>query len=199
MRQLTPRYKTHGTRQVWLTFDDGPHGTNTPRVLDVLAGHGITAVFFLVGRNAAAYPQIVKRMAREGHRIGNHTYNHPDLRKLGRAKVREEILKTEKLIAPFIKGRKLFRPPYGAHNATVDDVLADLGYRLVLWNVDPLDWNKAYQPTKWTDLAMSQIRARSNAVVLAHDIHRTTAAHLDSLIRRIKRLPGTRFQPAASL
>jgi peptidoglycan/xylan/chitin deacetylase (PgdA/CDA1 family) len=198
-RAFAPRYKAAGVREVWLTFDDGPHGANTPKVLDTLAAHGITATFFIVGRQAAAYPQIVRRIAREGHRIGNHTYNHPDLRKISRAKVRDEIAKTESHVAPYMKGRKLLRPPYGAHNADVDDVVASLGYRLVLWNIDPQDWNKAYRPTKWMDLAMSQIRARSHAVVLAHDIHRSTAANLDTLIRRIKKLPGTRFMAAASL
>lgn len=88
---------------------------------------------------------------------------------------------------------KLFRPPYGAHNATVDAVVASLGYRTILWNVDTVDWSKAFQPDRWVDHGTAQIAARSSSLALNHDIHRTTAANLDRFLRRIKAIRGATF------
>lgn len=190
---LTPRYIQAKTKTIWLTFDDGPHITRTPKVLDVLAAHGIRATFFLVGKNAAFYPAIVKRIAAEGHAVGNHTYRHPDLTKLTSAKIREELLLTEKHIAKAMGSRKLFRPPYGAHNHKVDTVAAALGYRTILWNVDTVDWSKDYQPTRWVDHGIAQIKARTNSVALNHDIHKSTAENLDLFIRKIKAIRGAQF------
>ncbi len=190
---IAPSYLTRGTRTVWLTFDDGPHYSCTPKVLDVLAAHGIRATFFVVGKNAAYYPRIVERAAREGHGIANHTYRHPDLRTVSSAKVREELVLTEKHIAKAMGKRKLFRPPYGAHNAKVDAVVAELGYRTILWSVDTVDWSKHYKPTRWIDHGVAQIKAKSDCVVLMHDIHRTTADNLDTFIRKIKKIGGVKF------
>jgi peptidoglycan/xylan/chitin deacetylase (PgdA/CDA1 family) len=196
---VKPRYRVAGVRNVWLTFDDGPKPGTTPKVLDVLSAHGITAVFFVIGKQAALHPELVKRIAREGHRIANHTYGHPKLTTLTRAQVKSELQRTERLIGPYMTGRKLFRPPYGAHNAMVDDVSAALGYRTVIWNVDTVDWNRAYQPSKWVQHGINQIRARSDSVVLNHDIWKSTADNLDLFIRRIKALGNVRFRKAAEL
>jgi peptidoglycan/xylan/chitin deacetylase (PgdA/CDA1 family) len=114
-------------------------------------------------------------------------------------KVRQEIERTEAIIAPYVKGPKLIRPPYGAHNAIVDQVIGDLGYRLLIWNVDTVDWNKAYQPQRWVTHAMNQIRSRKSSVVLNHDIHRTTADHLSEFITKIKALGGVSFGVPADL
>lgn len=196
---VKPRYRVAGARSVWLTFDDGPKPATTAKILDVLSAHGITAVFFVIGKQAALHPEIIKRIAREGHRIGNHTYGHPKLTTLTRAQVKSELQRTEALIKPYVTGRKLFRPPYGAHNAMVDDVVASLGYRTVIWNVDTVDWNRAYQPAKWVQHGLNQIRARSDSVVLNHDIWKSTADNLDLFIRRIKALGNVRFRKAAEL
>lgn len=196
---VKPVYKAAGVRSVWLTFDDGPKPATTSKVLDVLSAHGITAVFFVIGRQAKQHPELIKRIAREGHRIGNHTFNHPKLTTLTKAQVRSEIVTTEQLIKPYVTGRKLFRPPYGAHNAVVDDVVTSLGYRTIMWNVDTVDWNKAYQPTKWLQHGVDQIRARSDSVVLNHDIWKTTADNLALFIRRIKALGNVRFRKASEL
>ena len=96
-------------------------------------------------------------------------------------------------------GRKLFRPPYGAHNAAVDDVAADLGYRLVLWSVDTIDWSANYKPDKWVQHGINQIKARKSSVVLNHDIHRTTAGNLDLFIQKIKAISGAKFKLASTL
>jgi peptidoglycan/xylan/chitin deacetylase (PgdA/CDA1 family) len=153
----------------------------------------------VVGRNCVLYPQTLKLVVDAGHRIANHTYTHPNLTTLTRAKIKEELLKTEKIISPFMHGRKLFRPPYGAHNAAVDDVAADMGYRLVLWSVDTIDWSPNFKPDKWVQHGVNQIKARQSSVVLNHDIHRTTAGNLDLFIRKIKAISGAKFKPAATL
>lgn len=198
-KPVTPRFKSAGAKEIWLTFDDGPHPVHTKKVLDVLARHGATATFFVIGRNCAFYPKTLKAIADAGHRIGNHTWNHPKLTTLSKAKIKEELLKTEKVILPFMEGKKLFRPPYGAHNATVDEVVADLGYRTVIWNVDTVDWSKDFQPAKWVDHGLAQIKARQNSVVLNHDIWRSTASNLDTFMTRIKSIKSAAFKPAATL
>lgn len=199
LKPIVPDYKATGGKEIWLTFDDGPHPTHTKKVLATLKSHGLTATFFVIGRHCALYPQTLKFVADGGHRIANHTYNHPKLTTLTKAKVKEEIVKTETLIAPYVQGRKLFRPPYGAHNAAVDDVVADLGYRLVTWNVDTVDWSKEYKPDKWVQHGISQIKARQNSVVLNHDIWKSTAANLDLFIQKIKAIKGAQFKAASTL
>lgn len=196
---IVPKYSATGGKEIWLTFDDGPSPVHTKKVLSTLAGHHIKATFFLIGKHCELYPDTVKLVADGGHRIGNHTYDHKKLTTLTRGQIRDEIVKTEALIAPFMRGRKLFRPPYGAHNALVDDVAAELGYRVVIWNVDTVDWNKDFRPDKWVQHGINQIKARQSSVVLNHDIYRSTAGNLDLFIQKIKAISGAKFQPAASL
>jgi peptidoglycan/xylan/chitin deacetylase (PgdA/CDA1 family) len=196
---LVPSYAASGRRKVWLTFDDGPHPRYTARVLDVLAAHGVKATFFVIGRNAKDFMSVIARAADAGHRIGNHTYNHPDLTGLSEARVRDELKRTEALIGRHMRGPKLMRPPYGAHNGMVDRVVRGLGYRLVIWSVDTVDWSRAFKPDKWVRHGVNQISARSNSVVLNHDVHKTTVDHLDTFIRRIKALGNVTFGSPADL
>src|SRR5690242_14619137 len=81
-----------------MTFDDGPSAENTPRLLDILKQRGIKATFFLIGQNAAEYPDLVKRILAEGHEIGNHSWTHPQLSKLGDERVTQEIVRTQDAI-----------------------------------------------------------------------------------------------------
>jgi peptidoglycan-N-acetylglucosamine deacetylase len=198
-RPVIPSYSALGGKEIWLTFDDGPHPVNTKKVLSVLAAHDIKAVFFVIGKHCKLYPDTLKLVAQAGHRIGNHTYSHKKLTALTRAQIKDEIVRTEALIAPYMHGRKLFRPPYGAHNGLVDDVAAELGYRVVIWNVDTVDWSKDFRPDKWVQHGINQIKARHSSVVLNHDIHRSTAANLDLFVQKIKAISGAKFQPASSL
>jgi peptidoglycan/xylan/chitin deacetylase (PgdA/CDA1 family) len=187
------------TKHIWLTFDDGPHSTNTDKVLATLAQHGIKATFFVVGENVKSRKQIVQRAFDAGHRIGNHSYSHPNLTTLTDAQIRDQIVKTETLISGFLGKAKLFRPPYGAHNARVDKIIAQLGYRSIFWNVDTEDWNKKNQPTGWITLGVNQIKVRSDCRVLNHDIHTTTAANLATFIQRIKQLGNVTFMDPSTL
>jgi peptidoglycan/xylan/chitin deacetylase (PgdA/CDA1 family) len=191
--------QTYGTledgREVLVTFDDGPHPKFTPKLLDILKEHEIKGVFFVLGQRVAAAggKDIVRRAFEEGHRIGNHTYTHPDLRKLDEAKVREELVRTEQLIAPWLGDHKLFRPPYGAHNPTVDKVVRELGYHMVLWSVDSEDWRPERKPTGWIDTSVGQIRLRGHSVFLCHDIHQTTVSNFGAFVEEVKKIPKANF------
>jgi peptidoglycan/xylan/chitin deacetylase (PgdA/CDA1 family) len=190
--------KTYGTleggREVVLTFDDGPHPRLTPKLLDCLAAEALKGVFFVVGTNVAARGgrDIVARAFAEGHRIGNHTFSHPDLTKLSEEKVREELTRTEELIAEFLTEHKLFRPPYGAHNSVVDRIVSELGYHVVLWSVDSQDWSPANKPTKWINIALNQIKTRGHSVFLCHDIHPTTVNNFPAFLNKVREIPKAR-------
>lgn len=156
-----------------MTFDDGPHPQHTPRLLDMLKQRGIKATFFLVGQNAAQYPEILKRMAAEGHELANHSYTHPILNPLGEGGIRDQLEKTHQAVlgATGIT-MKLLRPPYGALTETMRRwTYQTFGYRTILWDVDPLDWK-----VRDAGRVQSEIlgHARSGSIVLAHDIHRST-------------------------
>ena len=147
----------------------------------------------MVGTNAKAQPSLLRDISGAGHLIGNHTWDHPDLSRLSASAVRDQLERTRDVIAQYPGGTTLFRPPYGAHNATVDKVVSQLGYRSILWSVDTLDWNKSYKPDKWIQHGLDQIRNRTSSLVLAHDIQKTTAAHFDAFLSRISSLSKTAF------
>jgi len=176
-----------------------PHPKQTGRVLKTLDKFGVKATFFVVGENAGKQRRLVKKAFDAGHRIGNHSFTHPDLTKLGDDEIRSEIARTHDIISDYLGRDWIFRPPYGAHNARVDKVVAALGYRSVLWNVDTLDWSAKYQPDKWVQHRIDQIRARDQSRVLNHDIHETTADNLEMFIERIKEIGGVTFKSPSTL
>jgi peptidoglycan/xylan/chitin deacetylase (PgdA/CDA1 family) len=180
------RYHGIAAKKVWLTFDDGPHPECTEKVLDVLKAYRIGATFFVLGASVERWgTAILERMGAEGHSIGNHAYSHTDLTTRTESEVRNEIRRTETLIGHLPNTERVFRPPYGASNSTVDRVARELNYRKVLWNVDTRDWDSAYQPNQWVERALSRVLRRKRSVVIAHDIHKTTADHLADLIEQI--------------
>lgn len=181
--------------RVVLTFDDGPHPENTPRVLDLLAKENVKAVFFTVGERlqAPGALDIVRRATREGHLIGNHSFSHPKLTEVSPEDVRSQIARTQQLISEFEPKHKLFRPPYGAHNNSVKAIAKKLKYKTVLWNVDSGDWKAENQPSAWVDVAVEQISKRYLSICLLHDYYSHTAAHLPQLLEKLKRLPDLHF------
>ena len=174
------------SRIVWLTFDDGPHPVVTPRILEVLAAYRVKATFFVLGSRITHLEKpILARVDEEGHTIGNHGFSHRDLRELSPQQIRDEVRRTADLIAEFRHMEMIFRPPYGASNPVVDQIVEELGYRLILWDVDSRDWHPELRPDRWIERTAACIRAQVRPIVLAHDIHETTADHLGSLIERI--------------
>ncbi len=136
-------FKTNGpsTRQVALTFDDVPDPRFTPQVLDVLKKYNVKATFFIVGKRAEKHPALVKRMVREGHIMGNHSYSHPEFSKLTMNDFRKQILHTGDIIHNLTGYTpKMIRPPYGDINEKQLQWAQKQQYSIVNWNVDSLDW-----------------------------------------------------------
>lgn len=128
-------------RQVALSFDDAPDANFTPQILNVLKHYGVKATFFIVGNRAEAHPDIVKRIVQEGHAIGNHSYNHPNLPKVTDNEFHFQVQHTSQIIQNITGySPKLFRPPYGNVNGNQIEWLASQNYTIVNWNVDSLDW-----------------------------------------------------------
>lgn len=195
-----PQWNAAATKKVWLTFDDGPHGTYTNQILSTLATAGAKATFFMVGVQVKAYSSVAKRVFDAGHRVGNHTWSHKNLTTLAEGAIREEIRKADEVLAPYLGSEKILRQPYGATNALVDKVIRDLGYRSVLWTVDTKDWHADYQPTRWMDYGLDQVEAKDHCVILMHDIQKTTAANLPMFVSSLKQvMGGASFQPPLSL
>lgn len=173
-----------------LTFDDGPNEKLTPRLLDLLAQHHIHATFFVLGECVERNPDILKRAAREGHEIGNHSWSHPNLAKMSDESVRGQIKRTEELIAGTTGTRPtLFRPPYGSITAHQKHLVHDeLGYQIILWDVDPLDW-KNPGPTVVANRILKETRPGS--IVLSHDIHAQT---IEAMPRTLNELEAKGFK-----
>ncbi len=129
------------TNKIALTFDDGPDGLYTSQILDVLKAHNVPSTFFLVGSKAETHAQEVHRIVAEGHVIANHTWSHPDLRKIDSVQLAAEIEQTEKALEK-VTGLKtaLMRPPYGAVSNEVVENLRDLNYKVINWSADSMDW-----------------------------------------------------------
>jgi peptidoglycan/xylan/chitin deacetylase (PgdA/CDA1 family) len=177
-----------------LTFDDGPLADTTGSLLDILAEHGIKAMFFMVGMRLST-PEgtsMARRVHGEGHRIGNHTYSHPDLRSLEEDRIRDELQRTHDLICEVAGGCEFFRPPFGWTTVSVSKVLQEFGYSQLLWDINTFDW-KLRRNGAWVEFGMKQVNERENGIVLMHDIHRSTVDHVDEFIRRVKRIPGSRL------
>lgn len=165
-----------------LTFDDGPNAEVTPKVLDILESEQVAASFFLVGRNVVGNEKLVKRMADDGFEIGNHSWDHPDFKKLKADRIREEVLSTQAAIvsagAPL---PTLFRPPYGSINAKIRHII---GMQTVLWNEDPRDWG-TNDPKKLEKAILAS--AKPGGVIDMHDIQPVTVKALPSAIHALKK------------
>lgn len=139
---VTPSEGEQQVMNIAITFDDGPDLKYTPRILDILQEKDVKATFFVVGIQVNKYPDVLKRIEAEGHLIGNHSYNHPNLTKLSSDELTEEIQSTDdKIFAALGHVPTLVRPPYGSVNDEVRQQLQDMGKEVVLWNIDPRDWD----------------------------------------------------------
>lgn len=170
---------------VSMTFDDGPHPTLTPALLDMLKKRRIRATFYVIGRNAARYPDIIKRMVDEGHEIGNHTWSHPFLTKLGDASVLRQIDRTNEAVYKAVKRIPVtMRPPYGALSRRQRAMLSkERDLPTILWSVDPEDWRRP-----GSSVVASRIvnRAGPGAIILSHDIHSPTIRAMPTALDGLK-------------
>ncbi|MFC4076405.1 polysaccharide deacetylase family protein [Salinithrix halophila] len=155
-----------GSKTAALTFDDGPDARYTGEVLDLLREEGVKATFFVVGQEVRQHPDVLRRIDREGHKIGNHTWSHPFLPKLTDTKVQEELDKTDREVAR-LTGRRmtLMRPPYGAYQG-VEKAILSRSYRIINWSVDSLDWRKGRGATVIEQHVTNAVRP--GAIILHH-------------------------------
>ncbi len=164
---LVPGARFRGSGQgVVLTFDDGPDPDKTPRLLDALAAAGAPATFFLIGERAARHPGLVRRIAAEGHALGNHSWSHPWLVLRSRRRIEAEVDRCQAAIedAAGVSPR-LARPPYGQRDWRYYQVLRARGLTPVLWSLDLRDYLGTAPPKLLRRLS----RARPGELVLAHD------------------------------
>lgn len=167
---------------VALTFDDGPSHEHSARLADLLRRERVPATFFMIGRSVDARPGLARRLARDGHRVHVHTYDHVDLTKRSDAQIRSQITRSERAFerAGVTPGRAV-RPPYGAINPRVRGVLRDMGYRPVLWTVDTNDWSDARTSDEIVRSVRRGLHPRAN--ILLHD-----KAGSDATIRATPRI-----------
>ena len=157
------------TKIIALTFDDGPNPYITPAILDFLAEQEVVATFYVLGFLTGQMPQIVARAVREGHQIGSHSYNHRNLSRLSQEARRQQLSRADDAISAALGfPPSTMRPPYGAYNA---GVRADLTVPLVLWSIDPWDWNTE-DAQYVADHVIS--RAQDGDIILLHDIYQST-------------------------
>lgn len=156
-------------KMVALTFDDGPNVLYTERLLDGLAERDIKATFFLIGKNAEAHPEIVSRIAQEGHLIGNHTYSHLKLTAGNEAAFQEELNRTGEIIREITGSVPVFcRPPFGVWDTRYEE---RLGIIPVLWDVDPRDWCTFDAQTVANRILAD---CHDSAIILLHDEYETS-------------------------
>ena len=162
---------TRGVRQrrvLHLTFDDGPHPEHTPALLDLLAVHRARATFFVIGQHAERNPDLVERIVREGHTLGNHSWSHPQFDRLGLPAQRDEIERTDRLLTRFDGlARHDFRPPRGVMPRPMVLDCIRRGRRIVYWSYDSLDYSQ--QPAETLIASARKHPPNAGEVLLMHD------------------------------
>jgi peptidoglycan-N-acetylglucosamine deacetylase len=152
---------------VSITFDDGPNPKATPRILDVLAREGVHATFFVLGRHADRWPELVKRMADEGHQLGNHGYHHRKLHRRSPGYVRDDLTRGAEAIerASGVRPR-VFRAPHGFRNPWVTPIARSLGERTIGWSLGV--WDSA-RPGSDEIVKRTLDGMRAGSILLLHD------------------------------
>lgn len=161
-------YNTETTQKVVaLTFDDGPYPPYTEQVLEVLKECHVPATFFVVGQNVAKYPELVKRIAAEGHQLGNHTYHHIDLLKADRRVIAEEVDSTNQaILAASGITPHLVRPPHGFRDPVVMEMMAERNLKVVEWSVMSRDWTN---PGVEAIVERTVNKVKNGSIILLHD------------------------------
>ena len=169
--------------KIALTFDDGPHPQYTPLILDILREYNVHATFFLIGENAERNPELVRRVVREGHELGNHTYLHKNLKEHTSGGIYEEIAMAEEAILRIADQRtKLLRPPGGLYDKQVCETAHRLDYDIILWTVDTFDWK---HPTPEDIIQTVESNVQCGDIILCHDFIGGAPSPTPDAIRKI--------------
>ena len=173
-------------KKIYLTFDCGYENGNTPAILEALKKHKAKATFFVVGHFLKENPDLIKQIVKEGHTIGNHTYNHPNIVGMGKEKFYEEMAAVEELYKE-ITGKemtKYYRPPQGKYDVENLKLAKERGYKTFFWSLAYVDWNVDAQPTKEEAFDKLLTRIHPGAVVLLHNTSKTNGEILDELLSK---------------
>lgn len=192
----TPTPPKPDEKLVALTYDDGP-GDHTNRLLDILRDNKVLATFFVVGRQVPTRADLVKRIVKEKHEIGNHTWDHPDLTKMTASQIEQQLLNTINAIKtaePKAQIRAV-RPPYGAFNQEILNILNKHGLSNVLWSVDTRDWADRDANIVCNRAVTS---AQPGAIILLHDIHGSSVDATPCIIDGLKKA-GYKFTTVSNL
>ena len=175
------------TKYVLLTFDDGPDAKYTPQILEILKSYDAKATFFEVGQNVVKHPDLTKQIHEQGHSVQNHTWSHPDLRKLSSASLKNQVAKTDQAIrAQTGYTPRCLRPPYGGVNKVVLQHTDSLDKVIRLWTVDSHDWERP-----GTSVIVKRVLTgvKDGSIVLMHDgggNRSQTVAALPTILKTLK-------------
>lgn len=165
------------SKKIALTFDDGPHDETTPLILELLNKHEAKATFFMLGKQAELYPDIVKQVFNDGHEIGNHTWDHPDLTLLDAEDMIQQFESTRDMIAAITgEAPMLIRPPYGKYDEAVQNIAPG---PLINWSIDTIDWQD-----RDADQIMVNITdaVHEDGIILMHDVYPSTVEAVERIL-----------------
>jgi len=156
------------SKELYLTFDDGPTPEITPWVLEQLQTYNAKATFFCIGNNIEKYPEILKTVIADGHSVGNHTFNHLKGWKYKSKTYVDDVLKCEALLPKTNSSNlKLFRPPYGKFKTKQSKQLQKLGYKIVLWDVLSFDWDAKISESQCFNTIINV--SKKGSIIVMHD------------------------------
>lgn len=201
LRELDGAYcDPDGGKVLYLTFDAGYENGYTDEILDVLQKHQVPAAFFVTGDYLSRAADLVRRMTREGHIVGNHTLHHPDMTALSAEEFAAELQGAEELYFDITEQTmpKFYRPPQGVYDERSLEQAKEKGYRTVFWSLAYADWDNEHQPDP--DAAVEKLNSRihDGAVILLHATSKTNAEILDRLLTGWEEM-GYRFAPLTEL
>ena len=198
--------------EIALTFDDGPNPTRTPRVLEILAAAHVKAMFFEIGRNAAAHPEVARGVLSAGHTVGSHTFSHPNMARIDERHAESEVDAGDASVSLALGlppgDLPFFRFPYGAKTPVEQGFVSKRGNTTMFWNMDSQDW-KIRDPHRLFLNVLSELDRAKHGIILFHDIHEQTVIVLPHVLaelqaRRMKTVvfvaapaPGSREPPWA--
>lgn len=195
--RLVPIYRVETSeKKVAISFDAAWGSDITPKLLEILKKHNIKTTFFLVEFWMDKYPEMTRRVAKEGHEIGNHSATHPNMGSLSKQEIIKEITVTHNKIKELTgQNATLFRPPFGDYSNTLITTCNELGYHVIQWDVDSLDW-KDLSASAIYDRVINQIKPGS--IVLFHNNGKHTAEALEPIINEIHK-QGYKIVPISEL
>ena len=180
-----------------LTFDDGPHPKNTPKILEILDQNKVKATFFCVGNQIKNFKPIIKQISKHGHELGNHSFTHKENKKINVEQKLNEIIISQKQFFNTTKTYPIFyRPPYGTISKFDEVLFSKYFYKTILWNIDSKDWKKNITKEKIVENVISKLK--NGSIILCHDTNRKTVSAIPEIIK-IAKEKGYKFVTISQL